>query len=56
MTCIDQSGTAELDCDEVVPQVGEVCAALQHSVTRHLCQRLQRAVEFLNYKEIKVRV
>ena len=35
--------------------MGEVCAALQHSVTRHLCQRLQRAVEFLNYKEIKLR-
>jgi len=44
----------DLDCDEVIPDVGEVCAALQHSVTRHLCQRVQRAVEFLNYKEIKV--
>ena len=26
--------SSELDCDEVVPDVGEVCAALQHSVTR----------------------
>ena len=47
--------SSELDCDEVVPDVGEVCAALQHSVTRHLCQRVQRALEFLSYKEIKVR-
>ena len=47
--------TPGLDCDEVMPNVGEVCSALQHSVTRHLCQRVQRAVEFLSYKEIKVR-
>ena len=29
-----------------------MCAALQHVVTKHLCERLQRGVEFLQYKDI----
>ena len=43
---------SRLDCDEIVPQIGEVCSALQHSVTKHLCERLQRALEFLHYSDI----
>ena len=38
----------ELDCDETVPDIGEVCAALQHSVTKHMCERLQRGIEYLH--------
>jgi len=41
-----------LDCDEMVPHVGEVCAALQRSVTKHLCERLQRSIEYLHYSDI----
>lgn len=28
---------------------GEVCSALQRSVTKHLCERLQRSIEYLQY-------
>jgi len=45
----------ELDCDEHIPNLGEVCAALQHCVTKHLCERVQRAVEFLAREDIFVK-
>ena len=45
---------AEVDCDEPVPGVGEVCAALQHCVTKHLCERVQRGLEYLSTEEIPV--
>ena len=44
----------ELDCDDVMPNIGEVCAALQHSVTKQLCERVQRAVEFLQREGVQV--
>ena len=43
---------SDLDCDEIFPQLGGVCAALQHSVTKHLCERLQRGIEYLHMRDI----
>ena len=43
----------KLDCDEMVPQIGDVCAALQHSVTKHLCERLQRGIEYLHSVDLE---
>lgn len=33
--------------DELIPDVFNLCAGMQMAVTRHLCQRLQRAMEFV---------
>ena len=43
----------ELDCDEMVPQIGDVCAALQYSVAKHLCERLQRGIEYLHSVDLE---
>jgi len=37
---------------EVIPQVREVCAGIQYSVTKHLCERLQRAIEYVEFDEL----
>jgi len=42
-----------IDPDQVLPMVEEVCAGLQYIVTKHLCERLQRGVEFLQYKGVE---
>lgn len=34
--------------DKIIPDVYNFCAAFQLSVTRHLCQRTQRAIEFVD--------
>lgn len=33
--------------DELIPDVFNLCAGIQMAVTRHLCQRLQRGMEFV---------
>ena len=42
-----------IEPDQVLPMVEEVCAGLQYSITKHLCERLQRGIEFLQYKGVK---
>jgi len=33
--------------DEVIPDLFNLCASFQMAITRHLCQRLQRGMEFV---------
>ena len=37
--------------DEVIPCYPDYCAALMRAVTRHICHRLQRAMEFCETEE-----
>jgi len=34
--------------DGVIPSVADLCASFQHAVTRHLCHRVQRAMEYVD--------
>jgi len=44
-----------LDCDQLLPNLGAVCAGLQYSLTKHLVERLQRGVEFLeSHRDLQV--
>jgi N6-L-threonylcarbamoyladenine synthase len=38
--------------DELIPGVFNLCAGFQMAITRHLCQRLQRAMEFVTLQEL----
>lgn len=38
----------ELKGDEVIPEVYDLCASIQYAITRHICTRVQRAIEFIN--------
>ena len=42
-----------LDTDQMLPDVEEVCAGLQYTITKHLCERVQRGVEFLEYQGVE---
>ena len=50
---VNEEKRLELDPDQVLPDVEEVCAGLQYIVTKHLCERVQRGVEFLKYKGVE---
>lgn len=38
--------------DTVIPDINNLCAAFQLNIARHLCHRVQRAMEFVQLKEI----
>jgi hypothetical protein len=38
--------------DEVIPDVFNLCASFQVAITRHLCQRLQRGMEFVALQDL----
>ena len=38
--------------DEVVPDLFNLCASFQMAITRHLCQRLQRGMEFVALQDL----
>ncbi|PNF43359.1 putative tRNA N6-adenosine threonylcarbamoyltransferase, mitochondrial [Cryptotermes secundus] len=38
--------------DELIPDVFNLCAGIQMAVTRHLCQRLQRGMEFVTLQNL----
>lgn len=40
------------DVDTVIPDVYDFCAALQMSIAKHICLRTQRAMEFINNKDL----
>jgi len=42
----------QLEPDKQLPNIHEVCAGLQYIVTKHLCERVQRGIEYLDFKEI----
>ncbi|CAB3372781.1 Hypothetical predicted protein [Cloeon dipterum] len=37
---------------DILPGLEDLCASYQHAVTKHICQRLQRAMEFVDRKEL----
>lgn len=48
---IDMEKKHDLATDEVIPCYGDYCAALLRAVTRHICHRTQRAMEFCETEE-----
>ncbi|XP_059488823.1 tRNA N6-adenosine threonylcarbamoyltransferase, mitochondrial [Neocloeon triangulifer] len=42
----------ELSEDDFLPGLEDLCASYQHAFTVHICQRLQRAFEFINRKNL----
>ncbi|XP_050429865.1 tRNA N6-adenosine threonylcarbamoyltransferase, mitochondrial [Adelges cooleyi] len=34
--------------DEIIPEVYDLCASIQYSITKHICTRVQRAMEFID--------
>jgi hypothetical protein len=38
--------------DEVIPDVFNLCASFQMAITHHLCQRLQRGMEFVALQDL----
>ncbi|XP_063231942.1 tRNA N6-adenosine threonylcarbamoyltransferase, mitochondrial isoform X1 [Bacillus rossius redtenbacheri] len=41
-----------VEADGLIPGVYDLCASFQWAVARHLCQRLQRAVEYVALREL----
>nr|XP_018899819.1 PREDICTED: probable tRNA N6-adenosine threonylcarbamoyltransferase, mitochondrial [Bemisia tabaci] len=42
----------DLDVDETIPEIDDLCASLQAAICKHLCSRLQRAMEYANRHNI----
>ncbi|XP_045470592.1 probable tRNA N6-adenosine threonylcarbamoyltransferase, mitochondrial [Harmonia axyridis] len=42
----------KVDPDEVIPSVHNLCAGFLLTITRHLCHRVQRAMEFIELKNL----
>lgn len=38
--------------DEVIPTVNNLCAGFLLTITRHLCHRIQRAMEFIERRNL----
>ncbi|XP_046389695.1 probable tRNA N6-adenosine threonylcarbamoyltransferase, mitochondrial [Ischnura elegans] len=41
----------EVEPDQMVPQMEDLCASFQLAITKHLCHRLQRAMEYITLKK-----
>lgn len=48
---LDMERKFEMATDEVIPCYPDYCAALMRAVTRHICHRTQRAIEFCETEE-----
>jgi hypothetical protein len=44
--------TPGVEGDEVIPDAFNLCASFQMAITRHLCQRLQRSMEFVVQQDL----
>lgn len=42
----------ELKGDEIIPDVYNLCASIQYAITKHICTRVERAIEFINRTQI----
>jgi len=42
----------ELKGDEIIPEIFDLCASIQYAVTKHICTRVQRAIEFINRTQL----
>ncbi|XP_031789503.1 probable tRNA N6-adenosine threonylcarbamoyltransferase, mitochondrial isoform X3 [Nasonia vitripennis] len=49
---MDQEETHNIKLDAIIPDVNNLCAGFLISMTRHLCHRAQRAMEFVLKKEL----
>lgn len=49
---IKEEETYKITGDGVIPDVNNVCHAFQVTVTRHLCHRVLRAIEFAKMQEV----
>ncbi|XP_047361425.1 probable tRNA N6-adenosine threonylcarbamoyltransferase, mitochondrial isoform X3 [Vespa velutina] len=52
-TCIkhitEEEKKHNIIADMIIPDVYNLCASLQFAITKHLCHKTQRAIEFLDY-------
>lgn len=48
---LDMERKYEMAADEVIPCYPDYCASLMRAVTRHICHRTQRAIEFCETEE-----
>ncbi|VVC25144.1 Hypothetical protein CINCED_3A019019 [Cinara cedri] len=37
----------ELKGDEIIPEMNDLCASIQYALTKHMCTRVQRGIEFV---------
>lgn len=42
----------ELKGDEILPEVYDLSASIQYAITKHICTRVMRAMEFINRTEL----
>lgn len=42
----------ELKGDEIIPEVFDLCASIQYALTKHICTRVQRAIEFIDRTQL----
>ncbi|XP_023333368.1 probable tRNA N6-adenosine threonylcarbamoyltransferase, mitochondrial isoform X2 [Eurytemora carolleeae] len=49
---LEKNRELPFDSQSVIPEASDVCAGLQYAVSKHLCERLQRGIEFTEYKEL----
>ncbi|XP_060835574.1 tRNA N6-adenosine threonylcarbamoyltransferase, mitochondrial [Rhopalosiphum padi] len=42
----------DLKGDEIIPEVFDLCASIQYAVTKHICTRVQRAIEFIDRTQL----
>jgi N6-L-threonylcarbamoyladenine synthase len=49
---IKMSCPADLKEGDILPGLEDLCASYQYAVTKHMCQRLQRGMEYVNRKNL----
>nr|CAH7768206.1 unnamed protein product [Callosobruchus chinensis] len=49
---VDEERQEDVPADGVIPGVNNLCAGFQLAITRHLCHRLQRAMEYVQRKNL----
>ncbi|XP_069690667.1 tRNA N6-adenosine threonylcarbamoyltransferase, mitochondrial isoform X2 [Periplaneta americana] len=49
---LKQEKLHDVEADELIPSVFDLCASFQFAITRHLCQRLQRGMEFVTLRNL----
>lgn len=52
MQLIDEEKQYNIPVDCVIPGINNLCAGFQLVITRHLCQRVQRAMEYVALKNL----
>ena len=42
----------EVEGDQLVPELADLCASFQYAVMKHLCTRVQRGMGFLDLEDL----